>query len=47
MYLILTNLYALCILLLWYIFQASLHDLIIKNIDKILKPRNANTETLY
>lgn len=26
---------------------ASLHDLIIKNMDKILKPRNANTESLY
>ncbi|XP_052799672.1 proteasome activator complex subunit 3-like isoform X4 [Mya arenaria] len=26
---------------------ASLHDLIIKNMDKILKPRNANAETLY
>ncbi|XP_052248211.1 proteasome activator complex subunit 3-like isoform X2 [Dreissena polymorpha] len=26
---------------------ASLHDLIIKNIDKILKPRNANAEGLY
>ncbi|WAQ94637.1 PSME3-like protein [Mya arenaria] len=27
--------------------SASLHDLIIKNMDKILKPRNANAETLY
>lgn len=26
---------------------ASLHDLIIKNMDKILKPRTANTEALY
>lgn len=26
---------------------ASLHDLIMKNFDKILKPRNANAEALY
>jgi len=27
--------------------QSSLHDLIIKNLDKIKKPRNANTDNMY
>ena len=27
--------------------QASLHDVVMKNIEKIKKPRSANSENLY
>lgn len=28
-------------------FQVTLHDMILKNIEKIKRPRSSNAETLY
>ena len=44
--------FLLCIYLVFIVrflsvFQASLHDLITKNIEKIKKPRNSNADNMY